>query len=83
MFDEELLPPHPAEIDNYTQSSQHSPRVQDALKRLLKDEREQKKRTFSYYDEIRKADKEKFLSTKIQKQMERDAQDLGEAFYND
>lgn len=83
MFDEELLPTQSEGINNYTESNQHSPRVRDALKRLLKDEQEQKMRTFSYYDEIRKRDKEKFLSTKIQKQMERDAQDLGEAFYND
>jgi hypothetical protein len=79
MLEDDLLPTEQTEA-NYT--TNHSPRIQEALKRLLENEQEQKKRTFSYYDEIRKRDKTEFLSTKIQKQMERDAQDLEQAFYD-
>ena len=71
------------EINDYISSRQHSPRVQEQIDKLLKDEEAQKGRTFSYYQELRKKDQTKFLSTQLQKQMEQDAQDLGEHFFND
>jgi hypothetical protein len=58
----------------------HSPRIQKQLQKLLKEEEAQKERTWSYYQEIKKTDKDKYLSPKIQRQMENDAIDLGDAF---
>jgi hypothetical protein len=78
---EDLLPIEQTE-DTNSPSNLHSPRVQEALKKILKDEQDLKKRTFNHYEEIRKRDKAEFLSTKVQKQMERDAQALGKAFYD-
>jgi hypothetical protein len=72
---------HMIEDDTDTSTYQNpSPQVRDKINKLLADDAAQQKRTWSYYQEIKKADLNKYLSPKVQQQMHRDASDLGSAF---
>jgi len=68
--------------DDNTTGREYSPRIQEQLDKLLKDEEEQSKRTNKHYQTIRKDSVEKFLSTEVQKAMMEDALALGEKFYD-
>ena len=50
------------------------------IEKLLLDEEAQKKRTWAYYQDIKKKDPHKFLMPKLQVQMMKDAAALGESF---
>jgi hypothetical protein len=58
----------------------NSPRIQKQLEKLLNEEAAQKQRTWQFYQELKKTDRDRYLSPKTQDQMVRDAEDLGEAF---
>jgi len=59
-----------------------SPKALEQLSKIVKDEEAQNKRTYKYYQTIRKDSLDKFLGTEVQKAMEADAQALGERFYD-
>ena len=64
------------ELDEY-----ELPRAtKNKIQKLLTDAEEQKNRTWSYYEKIRKEDRDKYLRRETQLQMHQDAIDLGEAF---
>ena len=71
--------------EEYTNDNQPSPAgsksdIRQKLEKLIADEEAQKKRTWTYYQEIRHKDPHKYLMPKIQVQMMKDAAALGEAF---
>jgi hypothetical protein len=54
--------------------------TKDQIQKLLTDAEEQKNRTWSYYEKIRKEDRDKYLKRETQLQMHQDAIDLGDTF---
>ena len=74
------------DINDVTNNATHyqpSNTVQDKINKLIEDEKAQKGRTLSYYQKIKKDNREKYLSDRIQKQMQQDAVSLGEAFFDE
>jgi hypothetical protein len=66
--------------DTTTDEYRPSPAVQKQILKLMSDEKAQRARTWSYYENIRQTDPTKYWSPKMQGQMHKDATALGEAF---
>jgi hypothetical protein len=58
----------------------YSPKIQKQLDKLLADEEAQNKRTWAYYQELKKTNPKLYLDPKISVQMDKDAIALGDAF---
>ena len=57
--------------------------ARDKIQQLLTGAADQKKRTWTYYEKLRKEDEKKYWKAETQKQLHQDAIDLGDAFLDD
>lgn len=70
--------------DDYenTQALAPSSRLEKQINRLIAEDTAQQGRTEKYYKKIKAENLDKFLSQKVQKQMDADSQALGQAFFD-
>jgi len=69
------------DTDTYTNDyTTPSPQIRDKINQLLAEDAAQQKRTWSYYQAMKKEDLSRYLSPKVQAEMHRDAQELQAAF---
>ena len=68
------------DLDDTNNTYTPSPKIQNQIDKLIAEEKAQRKRTWSYYEKIRKDDPARYRDPKTHSQMFQDAIALGDAF---